>query len=471
MQLTNNYSQSIKFLKSSRKRFPGLFKLPSSSDYSTILKKLDLVISNAKYSQNLLILTKSSPLNIFLEKGQSQLIHIHPTGQPIPLHITYKRNYGKLKTYISTKISEPCQELHDQVTKSDIIEISDRDQIFHIKRVAVSVFCLSECNVIVSLNYGAEILKKVENLRSAKSTTKIKGTCEEDSLDLIINQEKLNQQKRTKTRGTSFTNFKEFGEKGLLKIEAIKEKREAVYYRSKVLKSSRRFRSLTERPLMNKSRRGKSRGMLSYKKVVVSGLIKLLCIYSASAVWYRKMKKLKAKKSQELIFLRKINTFKSIYKAWSTRRGKLTTLETCRLNLIFFRDHQKALCHKDFSQKVKKLFFSIKTLLISKSSFDTYLKSSICYLVCLIQHEWKRYKLIKLFRLNRLEKIWKSSFKALPKNRQKPSSIPSKALKSLLEVFYHNYLQSLPLFSTSSFSFDSLFSPALLIPFLSSQKI
>ena len=377
MQPTNHYSQKINFLKSSRTRFPGLFKLPSSSDYTTVLKKLDLVISNAKYSQNLLILSKSSPLNIFLEKGQSQLIHIHPSGQLTPLHITYKRNYGKLKTYISTKISEPCQELHELVTNNDIIEITDRDLTFRIQKVALSIHCLSECNVVVSLNYGAEILKKVENLRSVRSTTQIKETCEEDSLDLIIKQEKLNQQQKIRTRGKSYTNFKELNEKNLIKIGTMKERRESNYNRSRIVKGSLKFRSLTERPSLNITRRGKSRGMLSYKKAIVSGLINLMSIYTASAVWYRKLKILKAKKSQDLIFIEKLNTFKSIYKAWSTRRNKLTTLETCRLNLTFFKDHQKALTHKDFSNKAKQLFSHIKTLLISKNSFDTFLKSSI----------------------------------------------------------------------------------------------
>lgn len=374
MQLTSKRSLNR---ITSRPRFPGLFKLPSESDYSIILKKLDLVISNAKYGQSLLMLSTSSPLNIFLEKGQSQLIHIDPSGHPAPLHIIYKRNYGKLKTYVSTKISEPNQELNDFSTHTDVIEITAYDSTFHIQRIAILVYCLSDCNASISLKYGAEMLRKTENMKSLRSHVRNRETWEEDSLDLMIKQEKVNLKRNLKKRVKSYTNFRELYQNKLIKLETLKTRREENYQRSKILKKkslTMKLRSLSEK-LETKENGGKVKETVGYKKDMTHVLIRLLGICTASATWYNKMRAFKVSKVKHQAIIRRINTFKSIYKVWSVKRNKLTALESCRLSLILFKNNCKGLTSKDFSQKVKKMLFNMKVLIVSKYKFDHFYKA------------------------------------------------------------------------------------------------
>lgn len=468
MQLTSKRTMKI---VPTRPRFPGLFKLPSESDYSVILKKLDLVISNAKYGQSLLILSTSSPLNIFLEKGQSQLIHIHPAGNPAPLHIIYRRNYGKIKTYVSTKISEPNQELNDFSTHGDVIEITAYDSTFHIQRVAIFLYCLSECNVAISLKYGAEALRKNEVLKSLQSVVRNRETWQEDSLDLMIKQEKINQKKNAGKRVKSYVNFKEFFERNTIRKETLRTRREENYQRSKVLKKnhSMKLRSLSEK-IEKKEKSGKAKEIVGYKKDMANVLIRLLGVCTVSIAWHHKMIEFKVRKARHQVIIRKINTFKSIYKSWSIKRNKLTALESCRLSLILFKNSCKPISSKDFSQKIKKVLFNIKASIISKYKFDHFYKAGTFYLVFLIQHEWRRYKLSKGFRLAQLDKIWRYLYNNLPKKRQKQLNFPRATLKSLLESYYSHYLHTFYSKPPARFSFENLLNPDLLIPFLSSKK-
>ena len=76
-------------------------RMPSEGDYLKVIKKLDLVISNANYGTDLVVLNEKNSLNLFLEKGKSQLVHVFTFAKPSPLHFHLNRNYGMIKAYVS----------------------------------------------------------------------------------------------------------------------------------------------------------------------------------------------------------------------------------------------------------------------------------------------------------------------------------------------------------------------------------
>ena len=168
-------------------------RLPSNDDYSKILKKLDLVITNANYGQRLILLTPKNNLNFYLDKGTIQYIHINPRGKFSPLQVKIFRNYGKIKTFVSKKIAEPCEEIHDEEFNRDMFEINDLSGVFRIDRIALGIKALTDSNFVISIKYKSTETKSKfgETDRKQLFFYSKKNLVEEDTLDEKIKEAKI----------------------------------------------------------------------------------------------------------------------------------------------------------------------------------------------------------------------------------------------------------------------------------------
>ena len=220
-------------LQSLRTRSEHSNRLPSENDYTNLLKRLDLVISNANCGQKLLILTQEIPLNIYLDKNSIQYIHINPKGNLTPLQIKLTRNYGKLKIYISRTITEPCEEIHDDKITDYLIEVNENANLFKMSRIALGIKALTESNFIISLKYGI-LTSRIKNSQIDRHYRYYSGEkilVEEDSLDLKIKQNKIQSKLQFKRRYPSHTSL--YNTKSHYDLSKTKERRELNYSRSK----------------------------------------------------------------------------------------------------------------------------------------------------------------------------------------------------------------------------------------------
>ena len=144
-------------------------------------------------AQYLSSFVKKDDINFYLDKGTIQYIHINPRGKFSPLQVKIFRNYGKIKTFVSKKIAEPCEEIHDEEFNRDMFEINDLSGVFRIDRIALGIKALTDSNFVISIKYKSTETKSKfgETDRKQLFFYSKKNLVEEDTLDEKIKEAKI----------------------------------------------------------------------------------------------------------------------------------------------------------------------------------------------------------------------------------------------------------------------------------------
>ena len=431
-----------------------IVRMPSESDYLKVIKKLDLVISNANYGTDLVVLNENNNLNLYLEKGKSQLIHVFTFAKPSPLHFHLDRSYGMIKAYISTKIPQPSIEIHDFSSKSDVIEVANKGSNLQMKRVAVLLYAASDCNVNVSVKFGGNLIKKTESLNRFSSVARIREMLTEDSLDMQIKLEKSLQKKKMRKRVKNYEEIKTRWKNNSKDRKKFLRKDEIGFEGWK-----------TERTRIEDFRKMPGNCIFITKKLeLIKIFLKTMILLNASQrikFMIKAHKEIEQKKNKQIVENR---FFKEEYKKWARNRQRLVFLEVCRINLNFFHRSLKCI-HLKKSRKVLVQFIKESKLSYQISSrFDRFLKKSNIYIVILIQHEWRKYKILKKFRLSKLQTMYLNFISSQPKKLRQLYPASRLQIKSLLSSYYQSYLIQA---SKPFKSFDPIFSIPSLISHIS----
>jgi hypothetical protein len=430
-------------------------------DYSGVVKKLDLVIFNAKYPEELVVLEQGKNLNLFLEKGKKQLLHVFIQGKNPPLQVILKKNYGEVKAFVSTRIPQPSQDIHEFHTRGEIIEINSKESVFRIKRVAIFLVSLKDCNVVVSVKFGAPLIKKIETTRTISNLNQIREMLTEDSLDLKIKQDRLAQQSITKQRMKSNDHLKSYLEGTFTsrkRIQNIKESKKLLIKDLKFIKRVKNSKSTDRLPSLNPDLIIKES-----KKNLTKSFIKLLVIINSLQ---NLQNKFLFSNFPPTIPQKPEKKAQKGSKHSKNLKLKLISLEFCRTRLLFYHKSVSKISFQTINKKIGLFLQKLYPQLKITEKFRTYLKKSKTYSVSRIQHEWKKYKLLKTFRLAKLDKILTNLHQKFKKSFKITSNLSRETKKFLLSKYYSNYLTSqYPVF----LSFDPLFSISSLSAFLSSN--
>jgi hypothetical protein len=326
-----------------------LKKLPSNEDYSKILKKLELVINNTNYGQKLLTLSAESPLNIYLEKGNTQYIHIFPQGNLSPLSIKIKKVYGKIKTYISKKIAEPCEEIHDEKTNDNLITVYDKKYEFGNIRVALGIKAIIESNINVTVKYGSGHFKNKSSDRNYRLYSRPRDLLEQDSLDEKIRNEKMISKLRLETKTAVPRNTV----KSITDRSQVHSRRKINYARSKMNYQNIKKYKLA---LLEKTRsrtHDPTRVNMKYsdnKKRLVKIIVSIACLVTVFNTFHHKLQ------NKKKYLISKIISFQQLYRTWTGRLSSNTTLERARMNLKLYRHNILQIHQKSISKGLKKFF-------------------------------------------------------------------------------------------------------------------
>ncbi|OMJ67561.1 hypothetical protein SteCoe_35240 [Stentor coeruleus] len=457
-----------------------ILKLPSNEDYSRMLKKLELVINNANYGQTLIILKPEKPVNLFIDEGKGQLVHIITKGYPSPMRIKFDKNYGQIRIYISKKIPQPTEDVYDQYTTNDIIEITEIEPIFKTQRVALFIKAISESNFIMTLKYGHNDLKgKIgDNEKDYELYDTGRGFLEEDSLDAKIRAQKIKEKILSRKKATSCENIR--GAK-IHKVERYRSvMRKHISDSTSNTKISKTL-NLQKKPLEPRLKTIKLEDFLSQnrtrtgatQKNISLNFIKLLCFLQIFKILNIKLKKYKLFiQPQILIVKKKRITFKSIYKAWAKFIETKTLLEKSRLNLKFFKTNSLFIIQKHIEKTIIKHLQQLYILGKTVKQFKNFFSK-----IKLIQRGWKKYKLFKGFRLNKLEKLWgKMKLKAQKGSAFKRKDlvkylIPNDLLRRMIENYYIDFMFGFVLKKNQEFEkIDLMFSSKKLFDYVTEAR-
>lgn len=326
-----------------------LVRLPSSEDYSRVLKRLELVINNVNYEQRLLILKPDKPLDIFLEENRGQLIHTIPFGHQSPMRVKISRNYGRVRTFISKKIPEPNEEVYEDITTNDVIEISSFDGVFKIQRVALYIKAQSDTNFTINVRYGVSSFKyrNCETVKTYRQISNCRGNLEEDSLDAKIKAQKIKEKTNMPTR----QKFSSCGNLQTIKQMAVTDRFKTTS-KKHIFDTSNRLKfnntpNLQRNIYEPRLKFGKIEGLLlqnrksagSQQKHLSQSLIKFLCIIKTANILYSKLKNpimfnkatpLKNPKNQQAI--------ENIFKSWSKFLNIKTILLKSKTHMILYKN-------------------------------------------------------------------------------------------------------------------------------------
>ena len=446
--------------------------MPSVTDYSKILKKLELVISNANYGQKLLTLTTESSLNIFLDRGVTQYIHIFPKGMPTPLQVKIFKNYGKFVTYISKKITEPSEEIYDDKIFGNIIEITDSGSTFKVPRVALGITALKETHVYVSMKYGA-LYNKLKSSESDKYFGLYRGNnvlVQEDSLDLKLKEEKLKHKLEWRRKLPAYLSLQK--SKTIRDTTKEKVRRELNYTRSKKI-----FESIISKKKNLKTSEINERKLkihYGYQRKITSVFFSLLTLIKVSGflrVLFIKRKKTLTPVISEVE--QKIISFQQRYRQWTKGLSTNTTLERARINLLFYRGNILSVSKEESTRKIVKCFKTVVLFLKLWHNTDRLRIKGNEYIVKYIQRKWKKYRLLKNHRLDKLERTWlrlvrKENKKDKLDISKKYLSLDISYVRSIIEKYYFQFLKvySADTYHLVFMPFDALYSGSKLFAFV-----
>lgn len=460
-------------------------KLPSSEDYSRMLKKLELVINNANYGQSLIILKPEKPINLFIDQGKGQLVHIIPRGYPSPLQIKFTKNYGRIRIYISKKSPQPSEDLYDQCTSNDVVEITEIEPIFKIQRVAIFIKALSESNFIMTLKYGSNGIK--EKIGDDEKDDIVfetgRGFLEEDSLDAKIRAQKIKAKILSRKKATSCENIR--GPK-IARVERYRSVTRRHIPDSIGNQKINKTLSQPKRVLEPRLKTMKLEDYLSQnrtytgatQKNISLNFIKLLCFLQFSKILHTKLKKIKLSIIPNTqIPKKKRITFKSIYKAWANFIETKTLLEKSRLDLKFFKDHSLFIIQNNIEKNIIKHLHQLHVIGKAVKQFKNFFSKGKMQIVKLVQRGWKKYKLFKGFRMNKLEKLWGK----MKLNAQRGSafkrkdlvkySMPNDLLRRMIENYYVDFMFGFMMKKNQEFEkVDMMFSSKKLLDYVTGTK-
>lgn len=318
-------------------------RLPSGEDYSRVLKKLELVINNANYGQKLLELKSEEPLSIFLDQDKSQLVHVKPAGYPSPMQVRILRNYGRVKVFISKKIPEPSDEVYDEFTTSDTIEISDIEPTFKISRISLFIKALSETNFSLSLHYGVPTTKLIhsEHEKIYKNLATSRHLLE-DSLDKKIKAQKLKIKMSRKIfpscsnlqsvkQACETERFKSTSRKNICDSRGRIRLEKTFKLKRKIVETNFKGTKIEDILMKNKKRN-------CVQKAIAKNFGIMACFLKTVSLLYEKIRVGRAERRQgDLVKKKKKLTFKNIYKSWSKFLEVRTLFERSRLDLMIFK--------------------------------------------------------------------------------------------------------------------------------------
>ncbi|CAG9332201.1 unnamed protein product [Blepharisma stoltei] len=131
-------------------------KLPTNQDFTKMLNRLEMVISNKSLGNRRIELTEGEAVDDYLEIADGHYYRVITKGKKCPMRVMLKVLKGKVITYVSRTTIMPNEATHDQVSKSYTFEVSDPGLKFKAETISLGIFAIADSNYSIRIHFGRE---------------------------------------------------------------------------------------------------------------------------------------------------------------------------------------------------------------------------------------------------------------------------------------------------------------------------
>lgn len=190
---TSRRSKSTQYIK----------RAPSKVEFDYLITKLGNVSNNSHFGQRRIVLKEGYSNEILLDKDACQYSKVNCKGKLCPMIVNITRSVGRVESFVSFKVSEPNEELCDDVYKKDCFQINDSGLKFRMDYVYICFQAMEESIFSVSIYFGSVPLKvqftklvlnrikgKIESPKNEDIDEDNAIHLEQDSLDKAVSKHK-----------------------------------------------------------------------------------------------------------------------------------------------------------------------------------------------------------------------------------------------------------------------------------------
>ncbi|CAG9324078.1 unnamed protein product [Blepharisma stoltei] len=131
-------------------------RLPSEQDFTKILNRLEMVISNKNLGNRRMELVEGERFDDYLEIGESHYFRVSVKGKKCPMRVIIKCAKGKVKTFVSRTAIMPSEATYDQASKSYNFEVSDPGLRFRAETINLGIYAVFDSNYSIIIAFGRE---------------------------------------------------------------------------------------------------------------------------------------------------------------------------------------------------------------------------------------------------------------------------------------------------------------------------
>ncbi|CAG9330050.1 unnamed protein product [Blepharisma stoltei] len=403
----------------------GHRRMPSEDQFTKILDKLEMVISNKNLVNQKVPLREGVPVDLLLDEGTIQYFRVRSKGRKSPLWVSIKKTKGKLITFVSRTIPEPSEHLCDQLSKFDNFEISDAGLRFRCDNIYLAIQAIEYSNFSITVGFG---LKRQQSLVSSpiekfESETPINEIQKDESKYQLAERVEKVLCKRRRT-ALSLSKEKDFVKNNML-ISPKDEKKDKITWeekRLKVLKNKEQiFKEKKDRTIkvlnrqaIRMEREKEEKRLNEIKNALLENQKSWFSLIYFS-ISLNKFKELRvACRASAFLKLSKTRSIRSIQRAYRSYTNNLDikTLNTLRASSIlkYYFNHTKPLINIPLkSQIVKCIKESAKHHILPYGFTRLYKR------IVNIQRAWHMYNAKRKKRWESLIRFWNEMLEILIK--------------------------------------------------------